>query len=300
MACKKAFQALFTTAKDSYHDSNSQMIQTIIPSLRVDGDVEIPQLGFGALYLLPEDTQELVEVALGAGYRHVDLAAVGDNEEGVGAALAASGLPREDYFVATKLSVATADRDGTLAAFEASLERLGLDHIDLLLLDRHASADFSDAWGAFEEIHREEAARAIGVANFRVEDLQALAGEARVLPAANQVELHPWLQQAELRAWHAEHGVITEAWSPLAQGALLNDQTVAGIAESHGRTPAQTIVRWQIQLGNVPIPKSVTPERIKELIACFDFELSEDEMAAMAGLERGIRIGPDTAELALP
>ena len=276
------------------------MIQATIPNVRLHDGIEIPQLGFGALYLLPEDTQELVGVALDAGYRHVDIVAGGGNEGGVGSALAASGLPREDYFVATKLSVATADRDETLAVFEASLDQLGLDHVDLLLLDRPVSAGFFDAWGAFEEIHREEAARAIGVANFRIEDLERLTGEGRMCPAVNQVELHPWLQQTELRAWHAEHGMVTEAWSPLAQGALLDDQTVARIAESHGRTPAQTIMRWHIQLGIVAIPKSVTPERIRELVACFDFELSEDEMTTMAGMERGIRIGPDTAELALP
>jgi len=276
------------------------MIQEAIPNVKLRNGVEIPQLGFGALYLLPEDTEELIWVALDAGYRHVDIVAGRGNEDGVGAALAASRLPREDYFVATRLSVATTGRDETLAAFEASLERLGLDHVDLLLLDRPASAEFLDAWGAFEEIHREEAARAIGVANFRIEDLRTIEGGARMFPAVNQVELHPWLQQTELRAWHAEHGIVTEAWSPLAQGALLDDQTVAGIAEGHDRTPAQTIMRWHIQLGNVAIPKSVTPERIHELVGCFDFELSEEEMTTMAGMERGIRIGPDTAELALP
>jgi 2,5-diketo-D-gluconate reductase A len=276
------------------------MLQVTVPNVRLHDGVEIPQLGFGTLYLLPEDTQALVGVALDAGYRHVAIVAGGENEEGVGAALAASGLPREDYFIATKLSIATAGRDEILAAFEASLGRLGLDHVDLLLLDRPASAELLDAWGAFEEIHREEATRTIGVANFGIGDLQLLAGETEALPAVNQVELHPWLQQAELRAWHAAHGIATEAWSPLAQGALLDDQTVARIAEGHGRTPVQTIMRWHIQLGNVAIQKSVTPERIRELIACFDFELSEEEMSTMAGMERGIRIGPDTAELALP
>jgi 2,5-diketo-D-gluconate reductase A len=276
------------------------MIQMTIPNLRLNDGVEIPQLGLGALYLLSEDTQELVEVALDAGYRRVDVAAAQGNEEGVGAALSVSGLPREDYFVATELSDLPAGRDETLAAFEGSLERLGLDHVDLLLLDRPASIGLFDAWGAFEEIHREEAARAIGVVNFRIEDIELLEGETRMRPVVNRVELHPWLQQADLRAWHAEHGIITEAWIPLAQGVVFDDQTVVGIAESHGRTPAQVIVRWHIQLGNVAIPKSVTPERIHELVGCFDFELSEEEMGAMAGMERGIRIGPDTAELALP
>jgi 2,5-diketo-D-gluconate reductase A len=270
-----------------------------VPSLPLDDGVETPQLGLGALYLLSEDTQELVEVALDAGYRRVDVAAEQGNEEGVGAALSASGLPREDYFVATELSDVPAGRDETLAAFEGSLERLGLDHVDLLLLDRSASPGFFDAWGALEEIHREEAARGIGVANFRIEDLELLEEETRMRPAVNRVELHPWLQQADLRAWHAEHGVITEAWIPLAQGVLFDDRTVVRIAESHGRTPAQTIMRWHIQLGNVAIPRSVTTERIREFIGCFDFELSEEEMTTMAGMERGIRIGPDTAELAL-
>jgi 2,5-diketo-D-gluconate reductase A len=276
------------------------MIQVTIPNVRLRDGVEIPQLGFGALYLLPEDTQELVGVALDAGYRYVDLVAGRGNEEGVGAALAASGLPREDYFVATRLSVATGGRDETLAAFEASLERLGLDHVDLYLLDRPASDGFLDAWRALEEIHREEAARTIGVANFDIGDLELLEDRAETRPTVNQVELHPWLQQAELRAWHGERGIVTEAWSPLAQGAVLDDQTVAHISESHDRTPAQAIVRWHIQLGNVAIPKSVTPERVRELVEVFDFELSEGEMTTMAGMERGIRIGPDTAELALP
>jgi 2,5-diketo-D-gluconate reductase A len=276
------------------------MIQMTIPNLRLNDGVEIPQIGLGALYFLSEDTQELVEVALDAGYRRVDVAAGQGNEEGVGAALSVSGLPREDYFVVTELSDVPAGRDETLAAFEGSLERLGLDHVDLLLLDRSASPGFFDAWGALEEIHREEAARAIGVANFRIEDLELLEEETRMRPAVNRVELHPWLQQADLRAWHAEHEMITEAWIPLAQGVLFDDRTVVRIAESHGRTPAQTIIRWHIQLGNTAIPRSVTPERIREFIACFDFELSEEEMTTMAGMERGIRIGPDTAELVLP
>lgn len=276
------------------------MVEITIPSIRLRDGIEVPQLGFGALYLLPDDTQELVEVALEVGYRHVDVVTRGGNEEGVGAALTASGLPREDYFVAVKLSDASPHRDATVAAFEESLQRLGLDHVDLLLLESPGSAGFVDAWGAFEEIHREEAARAIGVANFRVEDLELLMGEAETRPTVNQVELHPWFQQAELRAWHAEHGVVTEAWSPLAQGAVLDDPTVVRIAEGHGRTPAQTIVRWHVQLGNLAIPKSVTPERIRELIESFDFELSEDEMTALGGMERGVRVGPDTAELALP
>lgn len=277
-----------------------RMVETTISGIRLAGGIELPQLGFNPLYLLPDDTQELVEVALETGYRHIDIATGRDNEEGVGAALAAFGLPREDYFVAVKLDGASADRGPTLDAFEAILDRLGLDHVDLLLLERPGSDEFVEVWGAVEEVHREEAARTIGVANFRIEDLARLKGEADTQPAVNQVELHPWLQEAELRAWHAEHGIVTEAWSPLAQGVLFDDETVVRIAESHGRTPAQAVMRWHMQLGNVAVPKLVTPQLIRELVEAFDFELSEDEMATIGSMDRGTRIGPDTAEMALP
>lgn len=276
------------------------MVETTIPSVRLHDGIEIPQLGLGALYILPEDTQWLVEVALEAGYRHVDIVAGHGNEEGVGEALAASGLPREDYFVAAKLQDATASRDSMLAAFEAVLARLDLDHVDLLFLDRHGTAEPATAWRALEEVHREEAARTIGVANFGIGELEQLAEVVETLPTVSQAELHPWLQEADLRAWHAQHGIATEAWSPLAQGALFEDPTVVRIAEDLDRTPAQVALRWHVQLGNVAIPKAVTEKRIREYIGAFDFELSEDEMTAMAGMERGIRIGPDTAEMALP
>lgn len=271
-----------------------------ISSLRSQDGIEIPQLGLATLCFPSEDTQELAELALEVGYRHIDVEAARGNEEAVGAALAASGLPREDCFVAAKLCDSAPDRDSTVEAFEASLGRLGLDHVDLLLLDRPGSGELLGAWRAFEEIHREEAARAIGVSNFQIEDIELLEAEAGMPPTVNQVELHPWLQRAELRAWHAERGIVTEAWGPLAQGALLEDPAVVRIAEGHGRTPAQAILRWHVQLGNVAVPKSVTAERIREAIGSFDFELSKDEMAAMASLERGVRIGPDTAEMALP
>ena len=276
------------------------MVQLTIPSLRLHDDIEIPQLGIGASYLLPEDTQELVELALEVGHRHIDITAARGNEEGVGAALANSGLPREDYFVAVKLCDPEPGHGSTLTAFEASLARLGLDHVDLYLLDRPPSAGFSGAWRAFEEIYREEAARTVGVSNFRIEDLEQLERETEVRPMVNQVEIHPLLQQADLRAWHAEHGIATAAWSPLAQGALLGDETVVRIAKDRGRTPVQTVLRWHVQLGHVAIPKLVTPERIREAIDSFDFELSADEMTAIDDLDRGMRIGPDTAEFVTP
>lgn len=265
--------------------------QATAPSLGLHDGVEIPQLGFGVFQVPPEETQGAVELALEAGYRHFDTAAAYRNEKGVGAALAASGLPREDYFVTTKLSNSQQDPQSTLTAFEASLDRLGLDHVDLYLIHWPGpSADrLVDTWRALEWIHREEAARTIGVSNFSVEDLELLERETETRPTVNQVELHPRLQQAELRVRHAAYDIATEAWSPLAQGALLVDGTIARLAKNRGKTPAQVILRWHLQLGNIVIPKSATPERIAENIEIFDFELSLREMAAIGDLDRDRR-----------
>ncbi|HEY0391408.1 MAG TPA: aldo/keto reductase [Solirubrobacterales bacterium] len=278
------------------------MAQLTVPRLSLHDGVEIPQLGFGVFQIPPEDTQYAVELALDAGYRHIDTAAAYRNEAGVGAALAASGLPREDVFVTTKLWNSEQGHDSTLAAFERSLERLGLDHVDLYLIHWPAPSEdrFVDTWRAFERIYEEEAARTIGVSNFRIEDLERLTSETGTRPTVNQIELHPRFQQAEMRAWHADHQIATEAWSPLAQGELLDDETIVRIAERHERTPAQAILRWHLQLGNVVIPKSVTPERIRENIEIFDFELGDEEMAEFARLDRGERIGPDPARFVAP
>jgi len=275
---------------------------TSIPSVSLHDGVKIPQLGFGVFQVPPEDTQEVVEEALASGYRHIDTAGAYGNEAGVGAALAAAGLDRDEVFVTTKLWNTEQGFDSTLAAFEQSLERLDLGHVDLYLIHwpMPTAGRYLDTWRAFERIHGEGRARSIGVSNFRVEDLERLAAEAEMLPTVNQIELHPRLQQAELRAWHAEHGIATEAWSPLAQGELLDDDTIATIAGHHRKTPAQTILRWHLQLGNVVIPKSVTPKRIRENIELFDFELSEDDMAAIARLDAGQRIGPDPATFVAP
>jgi 2,5-diketo-D-gluconate reductase A len=272
-----------------------------VPAIALHDGVEIPQLGFGVFQVPPERTQAVVEEALEAGYRHVDTAAAYRNERGVGAALAASGLPREDVFVTTKLWNSEQGYDSALRAFDASLERLGLDHVDLYLIHwpLPAAGLFLETWRAFERIRDEGRARTIGVSNFRVEDLEALRSQADALPTINQIELHPRLQQAELRAWHAEHGVATEAWSPLAQAQLLSDETIASVAAELGRTAAQAILRWHVQLGNVVIPKSVTPERIRENIEIFDFELSGEQMERIAGLDAGGRIGPDPARFDL-
>lgn len=265
------------------------MAQVTIPILHLRDGIEVPQLGFGVSQVPAACTQEVVELALEAGYRRIDTAAAYGNEEGVGAALAASGLPREDYFVTSKLWSPQPNPEATVAAFEASLDRLGLDHVDLYLLHWPVPAGDSpiETWGTLEEIHREEAARTIGVSNFRIEDLELLERETATRPTVNQVELHPRFQQFELRAWHAEHGIATEAWNPLAQGQVLDDETIVRLAESHERTPAQVVLRWHLQLGNLAIPKSVTPERICENIDVFDFEISGEEMATIAGLDRG-------------
>jgi len=259
--------------------------------------VEIPQLGFGVFQIPAADTQEAVEEALGAGYRHIDTAAAYGNEAGVGAAIAATGVRREDVFVTTKLWNSEQGYDSTLAAFEKSLERLGTGNVDLYLIHwpRPDAGLFLETWRAFERIKEEGGARSIGVSNFRIEDLERLEAEAEQRPTVNQIELHPRFQQAELRAWNADHDIVTEAWSPLAQGDLLEDGTIETVAAHHDRTPAQVILRWHLQLGNVVIPKSATPERIRENFEVFDFELSEDDMAALARLESGERIGPDPA-----
>ena len=268
---------------------------TGVPALTLHDGVEIPQLGFGVFQIPPEETQEAVEEALGAGYRHVDTAAAYRNEAGVGAAIAATGVAREDVFVTTKLWNGQQGYDSTLAAFEKSLERLGTGHVDLYLIHwpRPDRDLFLDTWRAFERIQEEGGARSIGVSNFRVEDIERLERDAERRPTVNQVELHPRLQQAELRAWHAEHEIVTEAWSPLAQGDLLEDGTIETVAAHHDRTAAQVILRWHLQVGNVVIPKSSNPERIRENFEVFDFELSEDDMAALERLDSGERTGPD-------
>jgi 2,5-diketo-D-gluconate reductase A len=265
------------------------------PVLTLHDGVEMPQLGFGTWQIPAEETQERVEEALAAGYRHVDTAAAYGNEAGVGAAIAASGVRREDVFLTTKLWNSQQGYDSTLRAFEKSLERLGGGHVDLYLIHWPLPSQdlFLDTWRAFERIREEGGARSIGVSNFRAEDLERIEREAERRPTVNQIELHPRFQQAELRAWHAEREIATEAWSPLAQGDLLEDGTIETIAAHHDRSPAQVILRWHLQVGNVVIPKSANPERIRENFELFDFALSEDDMAAIERLDSGERIGPD-------
>jgi 2,5-diketo-D-gluconate reductase A len=272
-----------------------------VPNLTLHDGVEIPQLGFGVFQVPPDDTEKVVGEALEVGYRHIDTAAAYGNEKGVGTAVAKSGIPREDVFLTTKLWNSRQGFDSALETFDKSLGRLGMDYVDLYLIHWPVPSQdrFVETWRAFERIHEEGRARTIGVSNFRIEDLERLEAETGTRPTVNQVELHPHMQQRELSAWHEAHGIATEAWSPLAQGAVLEDETIAGIAAAHGKTPAQAILRWHLQIGNVVIPKSVTPERIRENFELFDFELSAQEMDAFAGLDRAERIGPDPATFAL-
>ncbi|WP_329794041.1 aldo/keto reductase [Lentzea sp. DG1S-22] len=260
----------------------------------------MPQLGFGVWQVPDAEATSAVAEALEAGYRSIDTAAAYGNEAGTGQAIAESGLARDDVFVTTKLWNSEQGYDSTLRAFDDSMRKLGLDVLDLYLIHWPAPARdlYADTWKAFVELQEQGRIRAIGVSNFQPEHLRRLIDETGVTPAVNQIELHPYLQQAELRAFNAEHGIQTEAWSPLGQGGeLLSDPVVQKIALAHGKSAAQVVLRWHLQIGNVVIPKSVTPSRIRENIDVFDFELPEAEMEALSTLDRGGRIGPDPDEL---
>ncbi|MFI9386067.1 aldo/keto reductase [Kutzneria sp. NPDC052558] len=266
-----------------------------VPTIKLNNGVEIPQLGYGVFQVPDEETTEAVTRALEAGYRSIDTAAAYGNERGVGEAIKASGLARDELFVTTKLWNSAQGYDSTLRAFDESMDKLGLEQLDLYLIHWPVPAadEYVDTWKAFEKIHADGRVRAIGVSNFQPAHIRRLLDEGLTLPSINQIELHPALQQATLRAFHTEHGIATEAWSPLAQGEVLDTPEITAIAAKHGKTPAQVVLRWHLQLGNVVIPKSVTPKRIAENIAVFDFELDGDDLAAITGLERGHRTGPD-------
>ncbi|MEU9376929.1 aldo/keto reductase [Streptomyces sp. NPDC048255] len=275
-----------------------------VPTVQLNNGTLMPRLGFGVWQVPDAEAERAVATALEAGYRSIDTAAVYGNEGGTGKGLAASGVAREDLFVTTKLwngPKQTWDRDAVLRAFDDSLGKLGLDHVDLYLIHwpRPMREDFVSIWRTFEEIAASGRAKAVGVSNFRPADLERIARESALVPAVNQIELHPLFPQAELRAVHAERGIATEAWSPLGQGKeLLTLPAVTGIAAKHGRSAAQVVLRWHLQLGNVVIPKSVTPSRIRENLDVFGFELDAADMAALDALGSGAaarRIGPDPA-----
>lgn len=259
-----------------------------------DGNA-IPQLGLGVWQTPPEATERAVATALEAGYRHIDTAAAYGNEREVGRAVAASGLPREEVYIVTKLWNADQGYEPTLAAFDASMDRLGLEYLDLYLIHwpmpEHNT--FVDTFKAFAHLRDQGRIRSIGVSNFEPEHLRILIDATGIVPAVNQIELHPLLPQHELREVHHRLGVATEAWSPLGQGSLLEHPAVAEVAERHGKTPAQVLIRWHIQLGNIVIPKSVTPERIVSNFEVFDFALREDDLESIASLADGTRLGPD-------
>jgi 2,5-diketo-D-gluconate reductase A len=266
-----------------------------IPSVSLRGDVAIPQLGFGVFQIPPSDTQEVVRRALDAGYRHIDTAAAYRNEAAVGRAVRASGLDRGEVFVTTKCFNDDQGYEEAQRAFKASLERLELGYVDLYLIHWPVPAHdrYLDTWKAFIELRNGGLVRAIGVSNFQPAHLERIIEATGVTPAVNQIELHPRLQQPDLRRKHEELGIVTEAWSPLAQGRVLDDPTIVEIAERHAKTPGQVVIRWHLQLGNVVFPKSVTPERIEQNIDVFDFQLSDAEMAAIEKLDAGERTGPD-------
>jgi len=265
------------------------------PELPIAPHERIPQLGFGVFQVPPKETELAVAEALAAGYRHIDTAAAYRNEGGVGEALHACGVDRDELFVTTKCWNDDQGYERAKRACRASLERLELSHLDLYLIHWPVPAHdlYVETWKAFIELQQEGLVRSIGVSNFEPEHLGRVIAETGVTPAINQVELHPYFQQVGLRREHERLGILTEAWSPLGQGLELEDPTIVEIARAHGKTPAQVIVRWHLQLGNVVIPKSVTPSRIAENIDVFDFELGEHQLASLAALDAGRRIGPD-------
>jgi diketogulonate reductase-like aldo/keto reductase len=272
---------------------------TTSPTIALNNGAQIPQLGFGVFQIPGDDTVAAVTKAFEVGYRHIDTAAAYGNEAEVGQAVRDSGLAREDVFITTKLDNASHGHDEALAALDTSLATLGLDYVDLYLIHwpQPANDRYLDTWRAFEQIYADGRAKSIGVSNFQPNHLRRLIAETTVVPAVNQVEVHPTFAQPELRAVHAELGIATEAWSPLGQAADLDNATVTRIAGSLDKTPAQVVLRWHLQRGDVVFPKSATPERIEANFAVFDFELSGSDLADIDALDAGNRMGPHPDEL---
>ena len=270
-----------------------------VPDITLNDGNTIPQLGFGVFQIDPGETAETVARAFEVGYRHIDTAEGYRNEAGVGEAVRASGLPRDEVFVTSKLDNSEHRPDDARRAFDTTLSELGLDHVDLFLihwpLPTLYDGDYVSTWKTLEEFKADGRARSIGVSNFQVDHLERLAAECDVVPAVNQIELHPYLLNEAVRAHGEAHGIATEAWSPIAQGEVLDDPAIAEIAERAGRSPAQVVLRWHIQRGSIVFPKSSTPERIEENFRLFDFELDDDAMEQLSSLDRGEegRTGPN-------
>ena len=270
---------------------------TSVPQIMLNNGNTIPQFGFGVFQVKPEDTAQAVTTALQAGYRHVDTAEGYGNEQEVGEAIAASGLDRADVFVTSKLDNASHLPDDARKAFDGTLSALGFDYVDLFLihwpLPTRYDGDYVSTWRVLEEFYRDGRARSIGVSNFQPHPLRRLHTECEIPPAVNQIEVHPYLTQDEVRAFCGEHAIAVEAWSPIAQGKVLDDPVITSIARAVGKTPAQVVLRWHIERGDIVFPKSVTPARIKENIDIFDFELSGEDVAFITALNKNQRTGPD-------
>jgi 2,5-diketo-D-gluconate reductase A len=267
-----------------------------VPNITLNNGVEIPQLGFGTYQIEPENTREAVRTALEVGYRHIDTAEMYGNEKEVGEGFRDSGLSRDDVFITSKLNNGFHATDDALKAIDQTLADLQVERLDLFLVHwplPGIDVDFVETWKAMEQIYRDGKARAIGVSNFQSNHLNRLRDQTDITPAVNQIEVHPYLTQDELRAFNAERGIVTEAWSPIAQGKVLDDPQIVRIAERHGRTPAQVTLRWAIQRGDIVFPKSVTRSRVEENFALFDFELTEEDITSITSLNRDERTGPD-------
>ena len=270
---------------------------TAVPEILLNNGRSIPQFGFGVFQIKPADTAAAVSTALQTGYRHIDTAEMYGNEKEVGEAIAKSGLNRADVFVTSKLSNDAHLPDDARAAFDLSLEELGFDYLDLFLihwpLPTRYDGDFVSTWRTLEEFYRDGRARSIGVSNFQPHHIRRLHAEAEVPPAVEQIEVHPYLTQDDVRGFCAEHQIAIEGWSPLGQGRELDDPTIREIAGRIGKTPAQVVLRWHIERGDIVFPKSVTTARIKENFAIFDFELSGEDVEAITALDKNERSGPD-------
>ncbi|MGQ9409723.1 aldo/keto reductase [Mycolicibacterium gilvum] len=272
---------------------------THVPAIELNDGASIPQLGFGVYQISPEDTADVVRQALEVGYRHIDTAQMYQNEKGVGQGIRNSGIDRSDVFVTSKLNNGFHTPEDARRAFDETLKALEFDYVDLFLihwpLPTLYDGDYVSTWKTLEEFTKDGRARSIGVSNFQVAHLQRLADETDTVPAVNQIEVHPYFANDEVRAYGTEHGIATEAWSPIAQGKVLDDPVVTRIAEATGKTPAQVVLRWHIQRGDIVFPKSVTLQRIKDNFALFDFELGAEDFDAVSGLDKGEagRIGPN-------